>query len=82
VDRAPFHLLVCDFDNGVAYVTGPVDDGAAWAGKVAGLRAGGRNVTCQPILPAAAAAHREAIERFCAQHHLRIIDRPPPGLHI
>ena len=80
MDKHPFHLLVCDFDNCIAWVTGPVTESAPWAEKVDDLREIGRNVTCQPIPALAAAAHKHAVERFCTQHGLRLIDKPPPGL--
>ena len=80
MEKTPFHLLVCDFDNSTAWVTGPVADGAPWVEKVDDLRETGRNVTCQPIPAAAGVEHKHVVERFCTQHGLRLTDKPPPGL--
>ena len=73
---AACHLLLCDFDRGLAVVTDEVSDAAPWQLKFDRLREGGRNITCH-VLPAdEPASHRDVAERFCHKHGLKLSDEP------
>jgi hypothetical protein len=82
VEKTPFHLLVCDFDNCLRSSYPLIADSCqlSWPEQVDDLRENGRNVTCQPIPAVAAVEHKHVVERFCTQHGLRLIDKPPPGM--
>ena len=71
-----FHLLLCDFDLGLAFVTDEVSDAASWVSKVDELRKEGKNITCQALPAVELLSHHQVVEKFCRQHGLTLTDKP------
>lgn len=72
---AAFHLLLCDFDRGLAYVTDGLADAAPWVLRIEKLRNAGRNITCQVLPSTESGARRLVVEKFCRQHGLTLTDK-------
>lgn len=72
----PFHLLLCDFDRRLAYLTDEVYDATPWIARVDDLREEGKNVTCQALPPMGTVSSRAVVEKFCSHHGLTLTREP------